>query len=78
MNPNRQILLTQSYKTPLMYRLIRESNTFMEDKKVISSKIAMLTYSNDSYYLNVPQKLDENTKKLMDEGLSFQNERSNK
>ena len=69
----KYLFMTQSYKSPISYNRIKESNTFDELKNVSSNEVVLLTYSNDSYYLNVPQVLDQTTGALKEQNILFQN-----
>ena len=69
----KYLFMTQSYKSPISYNRIRESNTFDEYENLGSNEVVLLAYSNDSYYLNVPQVLDRTTGVLREQNILFQN-----
>lgn len=69
----KYLIMTQSYSTPITYNLIRESDTFDEIEDVQSSEVVLLTYANDTFYLNVPHSLDKESGEYEEQNLIFQN-----
>lgn len=58
----KNLVMTQSYKSPINYDSVRESDTFDEVEDVQSSEVVLLTYANDGYYLNVPHVINDKGK----------------
>jgi hypothetical protein len=74
----KYLVMTQSYKTPISYDLVRESETFDEIEDVQSSEVVLLTYANDNFYLNVPHKLNKETGDYNEGNILFQKWQNNK
>ena len=55
---NKNLFFTESYKTPIRFIGIRESNSFDENQNLSNSSVVLLTFANDSYFLNVFQRDD--------------------
>lgn len=72
------LVMTQSYKTPISYDLVRESETFDEIEDVQSSEVVLLTYANDNFYLNVPHKLNKEDGSYVEGNILFQKWQDNK
>ena len=55
--------MTESYKTPLKYTKIKESQSFETVRTLENTSVCLITYANDNFYLNLPQVVDKTTGK---------------
>ena len=72
-NTDKYLVMTQSYKTPLYYDLVRESGTFDEIEDVQTSEVVLIAYANEDYYLNVPHRFDPDSGQYVEENIAFVN-----
>ena len=67
---DKQPFMTESYKTPVSFDIIRDSDTFEEVVDVQSNEVVLITYANGDLYLNLPKNDKKNDNE--DENLVFQ------
>jgi hypothetical protein len=70
--------VTNSYKSSLKFQIIKQNDTFRQINNLSSNEVVLLTYSNDSYYLNAPHEIKDETGKLEDKPMNFQHWRNDK
>jgi hypothetical protein len=51
--------MTESYKTPLTFNVIREANEVKEVRTVGRTDVVLLAFANDNFYLNVERELNK-------------------
>jgi hypothetical protein len=70
-NLNKSIFLTESEKTPITLSVVREAGEINVKRTLGRTDVVLISFANDNFYLNIPQKINYNTGKYEDKEPEF-------
>ena len=70
MNQER-VHLTETNKTPLTFKVIREDTSENITMTVARSNVFLLSYANENFYLNVQHELNKATGEYVQKDINF-------
>jgi hypothetical protein len=62
-NIGKNSFLTESYKTHMFVNVVNEASSQLAKRNIGKTDVALISFANDNFYLNVPQKIDQATGK---------------
>ena len=71
-NIGRTCVLTESYKIPMTINVIREPEENKSERTIARTDVVLISFANDNFYLNIPQKLNSSTGKYEEKEAEFQ------
>ena len=71
-NIGRTCVLTESYKMPMTITVVREPEENKSVRTISRTDVVLISFANDNFYLNIPQKLNSSTGKYEEKEAEFQ------
>ena len=71
-NIGKTCVLTESYKIPMTINVIREPEENQSKRTIARTDVVLISFANDNFYLNIPQKLNSSTGKYEEKEAEFQ------